>query len=100
MHILAITYVVVIFIGLAKQWQKLPKSAVSGFVSGAILLAYSTYLFVTEQIKDRPLVLLLAVALLQLSSFEVGNQHNRINWKHQVIRLIIHGAIVYGFLIA
>lgn len=100
MHILAITYVVVLCIALVKQWQKIPKSALSGFVSGTILLAYSTYLFVVEQIKERPLILLLAVALLQLSSFEVGNQHNRINWKHQVIRLIIHGVIVYGFLIA
>lgn len=97
-EVFTIIYMIILTVGLVKQWRNLPKSAVTGFLSGIVLLGYSIYLHTVKTLPEHAFVILLAVALIQLSAFEVGKAKQQMNWVHHILRFIVHIIIVWFML--
>ncbi|MBF0779900.1 MULTISPECIES: hypothetical protein [unclassified Granulicatella] len=97
-EVFTIIYMICIIVGLIKHWKKLPKSAFTGFLSGVILLGYTIVLHTLKTLSQNAFIVVLAVTLIQLSAFEAGKTHDKINWGKHAIRLVIHIIIVYFML--
>lgn len=97
--ILTLAYIAVMLVIFFRSFKTASKQYISTLISGLVLLAYSVVMRATNDLDTNWYVLVLALAMIQLSGFEVGRKGKSIQWLPQVIFLVIHACILY-FMIA
>lgn len=90
-------YVLLLFSSIISTHKKMTTTAFNGFLSGTILLGYSVYLHSVKQLQDKHFMVILALALIQLATVDIGRKRGEINLLHQLIRLLFH--VLIGWLL-
>lgn len=96
-EIISSIYVLLLFSSILATYKKMTSAAFNGFLSGAILLSYSIYLHYVNELQNKMFLVILALALIQLATIDIGRKRREINVLHQLIRLIFH--IFIGWLL-
>lgn len=95
-----VAYLIVSILPIVLNFKTVNKSFLSSSISGVVLLSYAFVLFQQQSLDNNWYIVLLACALLQLSTFETKVFYIPVKWYHHLTRFLIHGYIIYMMLLA
>lgn len=98
--IMAVMYCVVLLMQAKRLFDDGRKQALTSVVSGTGLFLYATVLYVGNyHVSNRTFIVILAVALLQLASFDVNRPLDKMkNIQRQLVLIIFHATMAYFML--
>lgn len=98
--VMAVIYCVVLVMQAKRLFDQGQKQALTSIVSGTALFIYATGLYIANHsLSNRTFIVILAMSLLQIASFDVNRSSNKMkDMQRQLVLLIFHASMAYFML--